>query len=396
MAGGEMGQVGEVEAAEMSLGEHFRALADSIGEGVAICRGGRICWASQRMVELMGRSEARDLLGATVDSLLEDTGGGLADPAGTGPVNCRVGDPHGGMRQVRATRISGPGIASEGDEEIWVITDQTRLQFVEREILETGRALHRANRDLATLRDRLREETREREQLLTVVSHELRTPVTVISGYNKLLLSNRVGRLTEEQRRFLNESTKSCQRLNRFIQNILTAASDAHGDELLQLARASVGSTIEGVIAFFRPLAEERDLRMELALDSDALWARFDVSRIEQVLTNLLGNAIKYAKTEGEVRIETRCIEAAGLRFVEVAVADNGPGIAFEDRNRIFEPYVRGTEENRGEGLGLGLAICKRIVEAHEGSITVADRPGGGSRFAFTLPAADADPVEAN
>jgi signal transduction histidine kinase len=100
---------------------------------------------------------------------------------------------------------------------------------------------------------------------------------------------------------------------------------------------------------------------------------------------NLLANAIKYARRGGRVRVAS--CSADGAR-VEVRVEDDGPGVAPEDRERIFEPYVRAGEGRRAGGLGLGLAICKRIVEAHGGTIGVSDRPGGGSVFAFSLPTA--------
>jgi signal transduction histidine kinase len=389
-----MGQVGEVGATETSADGYLRALADCVDEGVAICHNGLICWASSRMAELTGRAEARELLGVSMDSLLEDDGAGLPDPTGGGAADCRVRGL--GRRRVWVTHAPSAAGDFESRQEIWVIADRTRQQHIEQEILELSRNLQTANRELAELRAKLREEASEHEELLSVVSHELRTPVTVISGYNRLLLSNRVGSLSDEQRRFLDESTKSCQRLNHFIENMLAASGGARDDEYLELKSASLGLAIEGVVSFLRPLIEEHDVRVELALDPEALWARFDPLRIEQVLANLLGNAIKYAKAEGEIRIETRRIEAAGHRFIEVGVADNGPGIAFEDRDRIFEPYVRATGESRVGGLGLGLAICKRIVEAHGGTITVMDRPGGGSCFAFTLPAADLGPVEAS
>ena len=100
----------------------------------------------------------------------------------------------------------------------------------------------------------------------------------------------------------------------------------------------------------------------------------------------MLGNAIKYAKSGGSVLIETRLLRGGDLCFVEISVTDDGPGVACADRDRIFEPYVRGPRRREASGLGLGLAICKRIVEAHGGSISVTDPSGGGSRFAFTLP----------
>ena len=111
------------------------------------------------------------------------------------------------------------------------------------------------------------------------------------------------------------------------------------------------------------------------------------------MLTNLVGNALRYAGTGGTIEISTRPGADPGSpgvrRSIEVVVSDDGPGVDFEDRERIFRPYVQAGEESRAGGLGLGLAICKRLVEAHGGAITLGDRPGGGARFAFTLPVAE-------
>jgi NtrC-family two-component system sensor histidine kinase KinB len=157
----------------------------------------------------------------------------------------------------------------------------------------------------------------------------------------------------------------------------------------------SLNATIEGVLAFLRPLFDERSQTLEFDLDPAAARARFDPMRVEQVLTNLIGNALKHGRPGGVIRVSSRAIEnapAAGGPFVEVAVIDDGPGIPAEDRERIFEPYVRGGGGGRAGGLGLGLAICRRIVEAHGGAILVTSAPGGGSRFSFTLPGAGEGP----
>jgi two-component system sensor histidine kinase KdpD len=241
--------------------------------------------------------------------------------------------------------------------------------------------------EAAALSARLQRELDEREELLTIVSHELRTPVTVISGYNRLLLSDQVGSLNSEQRRFLEESSKSCQRLDRFIGNLLQSSRAGAGAEPLDLRRHALCELVEGVVKFLRPLLDEHELEVEVAMDPTAVEGRFDSSRIEQVLTNLLGNAIKYTQPGSAVLVESRALECQGRACVEVSVLDDGPGIAAEDRERIFDPYVRASEESRASGLGLGLAICRRIIEAHGGSIGVDDRKGGGSRFHFTLPA---------
>jgi signal transduction histidine kinase len=116
--------------------------------------------------------------------------------------------------------------------------------------------------------------------------------------------------------------------------------------------------------------------------------AVFDPTRVEQVMTNLLGNAIRFTKPGGTLRVVAAHTGATDGERVEVAVIDQGPGVPPADRERIFEPFVQGADAVPGQGLGLGLAICRRIVEAHGGEISVRDEPGGGSRFVFTLPVA--------
>jgi two-component system phosphate regulon sensor histidine kinase PhoR len=264
------------------------------------------------------------------------------------------------------------------------------VRNLESEVLRANRELHQLHRQLVGARERVRREAKEREELLGVVSHELRTPVTVILGYNRLLTSGKVGPLNDEQTRFLEESTKSCRRLTTFIGNLLEESRAASYDGVLEVCEASLEVSLSSVVAFLEPLLDEHQLQVELALDPAASVARFDPVRTEQVLTNLIGNAIKYARDGGRIVISTRpIVEDGGRRMVEVAVDDDGPGVPEADRQRIFLPYVRVGETRGAGGLGLGLTICKRLVEAHGGQIGVTSSTGGGSRFFFTLPAAE-------
>jgi signal transduction histidine kinase len=280
------------------------------------------------------------------------------------------------------------GLDGAGKESAFTVRRVTASTSTEAEDPRVGATAGGAQGNAPSLPDRLSPESTDREELLTVVSHELRTPVTVIAGYNRLLLSEKVGPLNDQQRRFLEESQKSCRVLNNFIGNLLERAREAVGDGLLDTRDDPLAPVIETVIGLFKPLLQEQRLQVSLDLAPDTPRACHDPRRIEQVLTNLLGNAVKFASPGGSISIETRGIELDGQSFVEVAVIDDGPGIAVEDCERIFEPYVRAGESSGAGGLGLGLAICKRLIEAHGGRIEVSERPGGGSRFAFTLPAA--------
>jgi signal transduction histidine kinase len=385
---------GEVGARIAELApEHFQRLAEALSDGVAVVRFGRLVWANDRLVALSGRRSPTQLVGTAFRDLFKDTGRGLPDASASRSFECALQRLDGEMRTV-ICRLACRD--SDSDADAWVVEDATHVRMLEAELLRLSRKLHAGSREVASLRERLRRERAEREEMLTVVSHELRTPVTIISGYNRLLLSEEVGPLTEEQRRFLVESTKGCQRLNAFIAHLLEASRERAGDEVIEVSRGSLRVLIEGVTDLLQPLLEEQDLRVDLDVPPDADRAEFDRLRVDQVLTNLIGNAIKHAPSGGSIEIATRRLPASssGERptrpFIEVSVSDEGPGVPEEDRGRIFEAYVQAGEHSRAGGLGLGLAVCKRLVEAHGGSIAVTDRPGGGSRFAFTLPAADA------
>jgi signal transduction histidine kinase len=315
-------------------------------------------------------------------ALFRDDGSGLPDPELPRAVECVVDRPDGETRRVICRPAAAGG---DPDGGVWLIEDVTHVRTLERELMRAGQQLSQANRELASLRDQVRGERSEREELLTVVSHELRTPVTVIGGYSRLLLSGQVGPLTDGQRGFLEESNKSCERLNEFIGNLLEASRGTGGGDILEVCQGSLVSVIEAVRSALRPLLDARNLRLQIAASAEASHARFDPLRLEQILTNLVGNAIKFSEPGGAIEIATRALPDSG--FVEVSVADEGPGVHPDDRENIFEPYVRVGDDTRANGLGLGLAICKRLVTAHGGEIRAEDRQGGGSRFSFTLPA---------
>jgi signal transduction histidine kinase len=276
------------------------------------------------------------------------------------------------------------------DESRPELSAEARMQELEVELLHAGQELARLHREIEVLRDRLRRESAERGDLLDAVSHELRTPMTVISGYHRLLLRDDVGPLNDQQRKFLEESQRSCRRLDGFLANMLAASRAGSGAEVLEVGRTPLAPAIEAVAAMFEPLLAERGLRLSLSFEPAAAEARFDPPRVEQVLTNLVGNAVKFTRVGGSIEVATRAFAAPAnewvRRWVEISVSDDGPGIAPEHRDRVFEPYVQ-LGERGASGIGLGLAICRRLVEAHGGEIRLDASEGGGCRFSFTLPA---------
>jgi signal transduction histidine kinase len=368
--------------------EAVRALAEALTQGLVGVADGCVAWANPAFLALSGRGT--DVLGWKVEDLFEDQGRGIPRRSTPEAVSCLLLRPGGEHREVVCREIS---VTRKDLETTWLIEDLTHVRTLERELLATGRQLAQANRDGEELRAQRRAERAEREELLSVVSHELRTPVTVIAGYNKLLLSEEVGPLTKEQRRFLEESQKSCQRLDGFIGNLVEASRADKGSHVLELCHAPLAPVFEGVREMLRSPLEECGMTLQIETPCRD-EVRFDRLRVEQILLNLLGNAIKYGRPGGTIEVSvarTDVPDADGREFVAISVADDGPGIPEAWHDRIFEPYVQCGEEGRAGGLGLGLSICRRLVEAHGGVIQVSDRPDGGSRFAFTLPLADAD-----
>ena len=264
-----------------------------------------------------------------------------------------------------------------------------------------ARALAEARERMALLEARVASEARARAELVNLVSHELRTPITVISGFSRLLQNEVEGPLNQQQHRFVAESLRACRRLDEFVSDLLDARPEADTPFTVVLSSADLHETIEGQLESLSPLLDERGLKLEASLRCDGPVFPFDARRIEQVVTNLMTNAIRHAGRSGLIRVRTCSARAEGMgnekpsRVARVSVEDDGRGIPESDRERIFAPYVRGArgtsdsddpEVLDSSGLGIGLAIARRIIDAHGGRIWVETSELGGARFVFDLP----------
>jgi signal transduction histidine kinase len=360
-------------------GEKIASIADVVDEGLALCREGRIWWASDRMAILLGCDSPDALIGQAMSDRLRDSGQGLPQVDGPG-VQCAVRGPATSSRSLQVHRIP----VQSG--ELWLAGSVEQPDSNPALTEFTHRALEQANREVTRLREELSRQQKEREELLAVLGHELRTPITVIAGYSRLLLSPEVGALNAAQERYLNETRKSCRRLDEFVESLLEIFSEGMVEFGLDLAPRSLRSAISTVCEALDPLINEKNLRLRIQVDPSADRAIFDSTRLGQVLANLLDNAIGFSEVGGEITMGARRGVDSDADCVEVFVEDSGPGIAASQRDRIFEPYVRVAGEKARSGIGLGLAICKRVVNAHGGSISVEDGSTGGCRFEFTLP----------
>lgn len=238
---------------------------------------------------------------------------------------------------------------------------------------------------IAALEAQLDLQARERAELIHLVSHELRTPITVISGFGRLLQNEGHGTLNEDQRRFVDESLKACRRLDDFVGDLLEARAEAAAPLEVALESADLHEMIEAPLEALVPMLEERGMKVEVRLRASEPVMGLDPRRIEQVVTNLMTNSIRYGRPSGVIRIASEDV-TDGRRLARVSVEDDGPGIRPADRERLFAPYVRGGDRGEVPGLGIGLALCRRIIDAHGGRIHVEEGELGGARFVFDLP----------
>ena len=230
---------------------------------------------------------------------------------------------------------------------------------------------------------RLKQLENTRQEFVANVSHELRTPLSLIKGFVETLLEGAKSE-PELATRFLKTIEKHTDRLTYLIEDLLTISRLESGQIVMNLQQVELAEEVRRVIEDLHVRAAEKKTIVQNLLPI-GLRARADADRLQQVLFNLVENAIKYGKNEGKVTI-------GGQRRpdgkVELWVQDDGPGIPPESRERVFERFYRVDRARSREtgGTGLGLAIVKHIVQGHGGEVCVKSELGSGSTFFFTLP----------
>lgn len=227
----------------------------------------------------------------------------------------------------------------------------------------------------------------ERDELLSVLSHELRTPVAVVLGHLRLLLAGEGKESTSDQRRLMETAEEYCSRLDQFMSDLIDVCHAGAMDAALDLKPRSLALVVEEARLMLEPILLQNGIELKVHIPLESVQVRFDETRIRHVFTNLMKNAIAVTEPGGIIRIECMPLDSPAGFLVECRVIDQGPGVVSAERHRIFEPFERGSSSTTAEGRGIGLALCRRIVEAHGGSIWVSDGAEKGSLFNFTLPA---------
>jgi signal transduction histidine kinase len=352
----------------------LRALLDAIdGPSFALDTHGRVFFANHALAELL-RVTQDFLAGKSVTELVEVMGNAL---------------PYADDYRKRVEALVRD-TEKTSTVEIEYHTDR-RLYFK-----ELTRPVHRADGSHLGRLFLYFDITREREldqtksEFISIASHELRTPMTSIKGSLDLLLGGFAGEMNDETNELLVIAQSGCERLIRLINDILDLSKIEAGRMQLRKQRMSLLDSVQRSVRTIKSYADGFKVSLKIECPGQPPDVMGDRDRIDQIITNLLGNAVKFSPEEGTVTVAMSC----DAKEVTCRVMDSGPGIPQEQAERIFDKFQQlpGQTKKKG-GTGLGLAIARALVEEHGGRIWVESEVGRGSQFIFTVPvAADDEP----
>ncbi len=218
----------------------------------------------------------------------------------------------------------------------------------------------------------------------SMIAHDLRSPMSVIQGYVSLMATGKTGPINDTQIEFMESVNRKISEMTSLLNDFLDMSKMDAGFVNLKTQDHCLGELIQEVVYDLEPLANSSKLKVSVNLPPNDLQVHSDPLRLTQILRNLLSNAIKYNVENGYIRVTV--IEQEGR--ARISIADGGIGMSQEELEVLFEPYTRGNSQRTIKGVGLGIVIVKKLVEAHGGTVTVSSEQGKGSTFSFTIPLA--------
>lgn len=241
---------------------------------------------------------------------------------------------------------------------------------------------------VAVLHDITKEKRLEmlRREFVANVSHELRSPLSLLQGYVEALADG-LAEDEAERQKYLNILLDETLRLRRLVNDLLDLTQLETGNINMRIDQLSVNSLVFRVTGRFQPVFDEQNKNLQVSIPENLPLVKGDEDKLQQVLVNLLDNAIKYTPVEGTVKVTA----SAGEKTVDISVADSGPGIPKDELDQIWERFYKVDKARTREavgGTGLGLAIVKNIILAHGGQVGVKSDPGAGAQFTFSIPIA--------
>jgi signal transduction histidine kinase len=232
---------------------------------------------------------------------------------------------------------------------------------------------------------RLQKEEEKRADFISMLSHEIRTPLTSISEALSMIQEQVFGPTTEKQDRYVSLSLQEVERLNVLLKRLLYVSSMDEQGVSLHSRLEPIRDLIQGGLERIQPTAEMRGISVVLNDSTNNSMVLADKDHLQQVIVNLVGNALKFSPAGGEVRVTIQNSQSKGQ--VIVTIHDHGPGIPENDRPYVFDRFYRGHGiRSKVDGSGLGLNISRRIIRAHGGDVWLEEGVVGGSAFSFSLP----------
>ncbi len=339
----------------------FRNLVEGSRQGVCIHRDFKPLFANQAFADIFGFDFPDDVL--ALETLLT-----VFLPAERKAVADNLtarerGEPMANIYKRRALRRDG--------SRIWVENQLSEVEW------EGAPAIQLTVLDIT---DRVGAETMKND-FISTVSHELRTPLTSISGALSLMAGGMIGELPDAAKGLVDIANRNADRLVRLVNDILDIERIESGRIDIDFRPLDVAEVIAAAVAENRPYADKFGIAIRVAGDMPAARINGGADQLHQVLTNLLSNAIKHSPLHGMIDIGASR-QGAGVVF---SITDHGPGIPLEFRGKVFDKFTQADASGASQGSGLGLSICKLLIEKHQGQIGFTSRPGN-TTFHFTLP----------
>ncbi|TAF07646.1 MAG: PAS domain S-box protein [Nostocales cyanobacterium] len=361
--------------------KHQLAVIEAAVDGIAILEDNIFTYVNQAHLQLFGYENTGELLGKNWQEILYSPEERSRFEKEVLPI---LSQQHHWQGEAIATRKDGStfdeGLSltlTEGGNLICVCRDISDLKQTEQELRKINERLTLTNAELERA-------TRLKDEFLANMSHELRTPLNAILGMSEGLQEEVFGAINQRQHKAIATVERSGRHLLELINDILDLSKIESGKLELQLSSVPIKNLADSSLPFIRQLAIQKNIRLTVSIPDPLGEILIDELRICQVLINLLNNAIKFTPEGGNVRLEVK-LEGADL---VISVIDNGIGIAPNDADKLFKPFVQvDSKLNRKyNGTGLGLALVRRLVELHDGKVSVTSTLGQGSCFTVKLP----------